>query len=48
LHAEEAQLDDGSRALMRTKLESAEAAMRRAVSKAFVEDPLLRVLRNEY
>ena len=31
---------------MRTKLESAEAAMRRAVSKAFVEDPLLRVLRN--
>ena len=33
---------------MRMKLESAEAAMRRAVSKAFVEDPLLRVLRNEY
>ena len=33
---------------MRTKLKSAEAAMRRAVSKAFVEDPLLRVLRNEY
>jgi len=46
LHADDAQLDAGSRALMRAKIEPAEAAMRRAISKTIVEDPLLRVVRS--
>jgi hypothetical protein len=45
LHAEDARLDDGSKALMRGKHPDATTAARRALTKAFVEDPLLRVVR---
>lgn len=45
LHAEDAQLDAGSRALMRTKFPSAATAASVATSKMIVEDPLLRAIR---
>lgn len=46
LHAADAQLDQGSVALMRAKNPAAAKAGARAVSKRFVEDPLVRVVRN--
>jgi hypothetical protein len=44
LHADDAVLDDASRALMRRHHFGAEAAGRRAITKRVVEDPLLRVV----
>lgn len=43
LHADEARLDEGSRSLMRAKNPAAFNASRLAMTKARVEDPLLRV-----
>ena len=45
-HAEDARLDDTSRALMRAKGVDAATAMRIAVSKRVVEDPMLKAFRN--
>lgn len=42
--AEDARLDAGSRELMRTKLPDARTAGRLSISKAAVEDPMLRVI----
>jgi hypothetical protein len=46
LHAQDATLDDGSRALIRSKSPSAIQASRAAMGKTKVEDPLIRSLRN--
>src|SRR6185369_2373251 len=46
LHATEAKLDASTAALIRTKNPTAVDAGRLTRSKAIVEDPLLRVLRN--
>ncbi len=46
LHAADAQLDAGTIALIRSQNPTAARAMPLAVSKAVVEDPLLRLVRN--
>lgn len=46
LHADDAKLDPGSRALMATKNPTARQAARVAVSKLKVEDPLVRIVQN--
>jgi hypothetical protein len=46
LHAEDAQLDQGSYALMQEKSPDAATAGRRAMSKMIVESPLIRTMRN--
>lgn len=46
LHANEARLDAGSRALVRTKVPSAADAGERARGKKVVEDPLVRIVAN--
>jgi hypothetical protein len=45
-HAEDAKLDEGSRALVRTKLPAAADAGRLAMAKRRVEDPLVRLVAN--
>lgn len=45
-YAEEAQLDSGSRRLMREKTVPAEQAAARVTSKRIVEDPMMRMIRN--
>jgi hypothetical protein len=44
LHADDARLDDGSRAVIRGKLGGAAAANRLTATKAFVEDPIVRIV----
>jgi hypothetical protein len=44
LHADDARLDDGSRAVIRAKVGGAAAANRLTASKALVEDPVVRIV----
>jgi hypothetical protein len=46
IHATDCRLDQGSQALMAAKSPDAATAARRAMSKSFVETPLIRTMRN--